>query len=356
MQSSYKSDDVIFLLKDISDEMKELPTKERERLIQSGKKHYSEMLPIEYEPGESYKKLFFSSLKKYKEKIALFTGILSEKIVSIKGKDIVLVSLARAGTPIGILVKRYIKNKFNLSIPHYSISIIRDRGIDEVALNKIIKEHTNSKIVFIDGWTGKGTIKAVLKNACNDFNLKYKTDISDELAVLADPCGCAEMSGTKEDFLIPSSCLNSVVSGLVSRTVLNDFIKENEYHGAKFYKNLKEFDLSNYYIDEIEKEFIKVLNLKKNLSRDEVNWNGKKEVDRIEKEFKVTNRNFIKPGIGETTRVLLRRIPDIILVNNYKDEDLEHIFILAKEKKVKVIEYPLRGYKCCGIIKKTGDA
>lgn len=336
--------------------MKELPTKEREKLIQSGKKHYSEMLPIEYEPGDEYKKLFYSSLEKYKEKMALFIGILSEKIISIKGKDVVLVSLARAGTPIGVLVKRYIKNKFKLNIPHYSISIIRDKGIDEVALNKIVKEHPTSKVVFVDGWTGKGTIKTVLEEACNSFNLKYKTSISDDLSVLADPCGCAEISGTNEDFLIPSSCLNSVVSGLVSRTVLNDLIKKDEYHGAKFYENLKKFDLSNYYIDEIEKEFSKVLSIKKDLSKGKVNWNGRLEVNKIEKEFKVTDRNFIKPGIGETTRVLLRRVPEIILVNDYSDEDLKHIFVLAKEKGVKVIKYPLKTYKCCGIIKKTGDA
>ncbi len=41
--------------------------------------------------------------------------------------------------------------------------------------------------------------------------------------------------GTREDFLIPSACLNSTVSGLVSRTVLNDdLIGPADFHGAKF--------------------------------------------------------------------------------------------------------------------------
>ena len=41
-----------------------------------------------------------------------------------------------------------------------------------------------------------------------------------EIAVLADPGGCVRTYGTRDDFLIPSACLNSTVSGLVSRTVL----------------------------------------------------------------------------------------------------------------------------------------
>ena len=42
-------EDVTLLLKDITGLVKPQPTKERERLIQSGR-HYSEMLPIEYVP------------------------------------------------------------------------------------------------------------------------------------------------------------------------------------------------------------------------------------------------------------------------------------------------------------------
>ena len=53
MRSSYREEDVVLLLKDISGLVKPQPTAERERLIQSGK-HYCEMLPIEYVPTEEY--------------------------------------------------------------------------------------------------------------------------------------------------------------------------------------------------------------------------------------------------------------------------------------------------------------
>ena len=39
--------------------------------------------------------------------------------------------------------------------------------------------------------------------------------------MLADPGHCCELYGTRDDFLIPSACLNATVSGLVSRTVLS---------------------------------------------------------------------------------------------------------------------------------------
>ena len=53
MNSSYKNDDVIFLLKDVTGLVEPLPSIEREKLIQSGM-HYSEMLPIEYIPTEEF--------------------------------------------------------------------------------------------------------------------------------------------------------------------------------------------------------------------------------------------------------------------------------------------------------------
>ena len=66
--------------------------------------------------------------------------------------------------------------------------------------------------------------------------------------------------------------------------------------------------------------------------------------------------NLVKPGIGETTRVLLRRQPWKILVNSLDDKkNLAHIYQLAKEKNIPVIQYPLQCYKACGLIKSMAD-
>ena len=178
--------------------------------------------------------------------------------------------------------------------------------------------------------------------------------------MLADCAGYSGLYGIREDFLIPSACLNSTISGLVSRTVLrDDIIGKDDFHGAKYYKELKEFDLSNEYIDTISNEFKNVSSEieeeMKNWTKDEITKIGDKDVENIKKDYKVYDINFIKPGIGETTRVLLRRIPYKILVKNIEDEALKHILVLAKEKNVPVEEYPLSAYKCCGIIKNMKD-
>lgn len=356
---SYKKEDCIFLLKDVSDLVKEQDNEERERCIQNGG-HYSEMIPIEYEPSKKYYDLFYDSLKKSKNDLALYTGIMSEKIWHKYGKDTVLVSLARAGSPIGVLAKRYLKQFYNVDIPHYSISIIRDKGIDINAIKYILNTHKGCKIQFVDGWTGKGTITNVLKEACDELKLKHNIHLDDTLAVIADPSGFSSLYGTREDFLIPSACLNSIVSGLVSRTILRkDLIGPNDFHGAKFYQNLVEKDLSNFYVDEISSCFdtikIDVDNYMKKWVIDTITKIGTNDVEFIKNTYKVSDINFIKPGIGETTRVLLRRVPDKILVNDLDNPNLKHILVLAQEKNVVVEVVKLNAYSCCGIIKSMKD-
>ncbi|MGG0892585.1 cysteine protease StiP family protein [Cytobacillus horneckiae] len=358
---SYDRDDVVFLLKDLSDYNLEGATEQREKAIQAGQ-HYSESLPIEYQPPAGYLQLFYETLHEYKLKVALCTGIVSEQIYRLKGKDTVLVSLARAGTPIGIMIKRYIAAKYKIDIPHYSLSIIRDRGIDENALLYILKKHAGKNIQFVDGWTGKGAISIELTKACNRFYEKHKILLDDTLAVLADPGNCTSLYGTREDFLIPSACLNSTVSGLISRTVLNDrMISEHDFHGAKFYKNLQKNDVSNEFLDIITQEFSGVYELAEegaeNLINAEqiVSFKGMEEVKKIQHDFSIESSHYVKPGVGETTRVLLRRVPWKILMKDENSPYVRHIKALAGERGVEIVHYPDMSYTCCGLIKKVNS-
>ena len=301
MRSSYLKEDVIVLLKDLSGLIEPLGTKEREKMIQSGS-HYSEMLPKEYKPSKEYMETYEEALLLHSKAVAEGVAKLSERIIYKKGHNVVLISLARAGTSIGVLIKRYLKYKYNIDVTHYTISIIRGKGIDHNGMNYILKRHSQESLQFIDGWTGKGAINKELQK-----ELKLYPKITTELGVVADPAYITELCGTHKDLLIPSSCLNATVSGLLSRT---------------FHSN----------------------NL---ISKDEI-----KEVEKIKKEFRISDINFIKPGIGETTRVLLRRLPWKILVNSLNDDkNLGHIYRLAKEKNIEIIQYPLNSYSACGIIK-----
>ena len=347
MFGTYKPQDVTILLKDISGLVKPIGTREREKLIQSGR-HYSEMLPLEYEPSEKYLRAYFDALNRYAKITAAAVASVAEKIFADKGNKIALVSLARAGTPIGILIKHYLEQKLACEVVHYTISIIRGVGIDKNAVNFILKRHKPEEIQFVDGWTGKGAIQRELTSAMKDF-----PQINSGLAVLSDPAGVAEKCGTHEDFLIASSCLNSTVSGLLSRTFLRkDIIGAEDFHGAAFYKELAEKDLTYQFIDSIEKnfdDFPEIIDSKLEFN------SGLDEVKKIAADFKIDDVNLIKPSIGEATRVLLRRLPWKILVQSLNDKNLEHLYQLAEEKGVKLEIYPLKNYKACGLIQKIAD-
>lgn len=327
MKSTYDKNDVIILLKDITGLVEPKPSEIREKLIQSGT-HYCEMLPIEYKPSKDYMLAYKKALNNFSDLVANAAGCLSDKIIDKKGKNITLVSLARAGTPIGILIKRYIKFKYKIDITHYTLSIIRGRGIDKNAVKYILERHKPEDILFLDGWIGKGAILNELKLSVKSFK-----GLSKELAVLADPAYVTEFCGTNEDILIPSSCLNASVCGLISRTFLrDDIIKENDFHGAIYYENLKENDLSYEFINTIEKKFKKEnIFLNKKFVR-----KGIDEVMEIANKFNINDINLIKPGLGETTRALLRRIPEKILINykNKNDLEINHILELADRKSV----------------------
>lgn len=349
--SSYSPDDVTILLQDLKGKVPVLDTKEREKLNQSGV-HYSEMLPVEYVPSKEYLKVYENALKSQGEQTAQAVINLAHKILSVKPtKNIVLVSLARAGTPVGILLKRYLNKYCNCNVAHYTISIIRGKGIDIAAMNYILSKHDAKDIVFIDGWVGKGAINRVLADAINKLNIP---DLSPELAVLSDPAYETNLCGTRDDFLIPSACLNSTVSGLISRTVKLKDMTDNEYHGAVYYAENEKHNLSNEFLDEIESYF-------EGLTPDTTdvalsNAKGIDEVKKIASEFGINDINKIKPGVGETIRVLLRRIPEVILIKpNANPKFIEPIIRLAKEKNVPIKEYPLTGYNTCGIIKDVSD-
>ena len=346
MFSTYKSEDVTILLKDISGLVKPQSTEERERLIQSGR-HYSEMLPIEYEPSEIYLKAYYNALERYAGITAEAVAEVADWIYSEKGTNTVLVSLARAGTPIGILIKHYIENKYHCKIYHYTISIIRGVGIDENAIKYILQRHSPDSIQFVDGWTGKGAIQNQLIESMNKY-----PNVDAGLAVLSDPARIASKFGTHEDFLIASSCLNATVSGLLSRTFLrSDIIGKNDFHGAAFYSNLLDRDLTYQFIGAVEEQF-KYDTSRTNKKTAFAENSGLIEVQKIAEAFGISDINLIKPSIGETTRVLLRRLPWKVLVHSLNDEaHLGHLYQLAKEKGVEIVEYPLHNYRACGLIK-----
>lgn len=278
-----------------------------------------------------------------------------------RGSSLVLASLARAGTPIGILMRRWLRQFHDMEVPHYAVSIVRGRGIDTVALSYIAETHDPANVVFVDGWTGKGAIARELTAALDRYADESGRRFSAQLAVLADPGSCTDLFGTRDDFLIPSACLNSTVSGLVSRTVLNDaYVKPGTFHGAKFYRHLAGDDVSNLFLDTVSSQFDSAhksaLDALAAMRDDErrPDWRGWDDVARLSRQYGIDNINLIKPGVGETTRVLLRRLPWKVLVKPGVNADLRHVLLLAEERNVPVEVVEGLSYSCVGIVK-PGD-
>ncbi|MFD3658218.1 phosphoribosyltransferase [Streptomyces sp. NPDC058620] len=350
--SSYAADDVGWLLQDFSDTELEAPTEEREEAIQSGGAHYAESLPVEYQPTPQYQDLFKAALDTSAARVARAVGTVTETVLAERSPRPVLVSLARAGTPVGVLMRRWAQYRYGLDLPHYAVSIVRGRGIDANALRWLAAHHDPADVVFVDGWTGKGAITRELAAALAEFE-----GFNPEIAVLADPGGCVRTYGTREDFLIPSACLNSTVSGLISRTVLRaDLVGPEDFHGAKFYRELAATDVSGHFIDTVADRFGEVVDavdadVKELLAADRApTWEGWAAVERISEEYGIHDVNLVKPGVGETTRVLLRRVPWKILAKRGAGADLDHVRLLAEQRGVEVEEVDELPYTCVGLI------
>ncbi|WP_406402711.1 phosphoribosyltransferase [Streptomyces sp. NBC_00879] len=350
--SSYAPDEVGWLLQDLSEVDLEAPTEEREEAIQSGGAHYAESLPVEYQPSAQYQELFKSALEMSAARIARAVGTVTETVIAERSPRPVLVSLARAGTPVGVLMRRWAQHRHGLDLPHYAVSIVRGRGIDANALRWLQQHHDPADVVFVDGWTGKGAITRELADALEEFE-----GFNPEIAVLADPGGCVRTYGTREDFLIPSACLNSTVSGLISRTVLRaDLVGPNDFHGAKFYRELAGSDVSEHFLDTVAARFDEVATavdaeVKELLAADRApTWEGWAAVERISEEYGIHDVNLVKPGVGEATRVLLRRVPWKILAKRGAGADLDHVRLLAEQRGVPVEEVDELPYTCVGLI------
>lgn len=350
--SSYAPDDVGWLLQDLSDTRLEAPTEEREEAIQNGGAHYAESLPVEYQPSADYQRLFQRALDESAVRIARAVGTVTETVLAERSPRPVLVSLARAGTPVGILMRRWARQRHGLDLPHYAVSIVRGRGIDANALRWLRDHHDPADVVFVDGWTGKGAITRELAAAIGESE-----GFDPRIAVLADPGSCVATYGTREDFLIPSACLNSTVSGLISRTVLRaDLVGPDDYHGAKYYRELLGSDVSAQFVDTVAARFDEVaaavaIEVKELLSSDRTpTWEGWAAVERISEEYGIHDVNLVKPGVGETTRVLLRRVPWKILARAGAGPDLDHVRLLAEQRGVPVEEVDRLPYTCVGLI------
>lgn len=349
---SYQPGDVEFLLKPVKIMM--TPVKQKEELIQSGKKHYSEMLSQEPAPTQWHLDLFHQAVDRGADRLAKeVTQLAIDLAERFNDEPIILVSLVRAGVPLGVMLHQALRDMGKTSW-HYGISIIRDRGIDSAALDLIEKRHGTNGIVFVDGWTGKGSITEELVRALKD---RPGYPEQPRLVVLADPCGCSWIAASDDDWLIPFGIMGAPVSGLISRSVWSPV----GLHGCMVCEHLREYECSRMLVDTVTHFRNKLAPS----SLTPLNWNSESAralwqtsrdvIAFLADEFKVDSVNRIKPGIAEATRAVLRRVPDHVFVRSIDDPDVALLMGLAREKGIIVTEMgrALGQYRAVTIIKKV---
>lgn len=352
---SYAAGDVEFLLKRL-DAVATLGVADKERHIQGGG-HYSEVLSAEAAPDEAYEALFRQQLTLQAPRMARHLYRLAQHIrAHTGGPDIALVSLARAGTPVGVLLKRILV-LLGVPVTHYSVSIVRDRGLDLNALDHIRQRHGDESVVFVDGWTGKGVIGQELRASVKAYNLRTGARINPALHVVADIAGTAAVCATHDDYLLPSAILNATVSGLVSRTVLDSNIGPADFHGCRYLEHLASHDRSQYFIDRMWRA-VSQLRASGALRTVEpcLSWAATSTapmqavVEHYRRAYDLPDANFVKPGVGEATRVMLRRVPSRLVVRQPGDESVAHLLHLAALKGVPVLLDPSLPCKALALI------
>ena len=356
---SYHGDDVQFLLKPLAlASFVDVPDKER--LIQSGRRHYSEMLSRESLPSARYLEVFRAACAANLARMAGDCLALAGLIAQRRSGPVTLVSLARAGTPVGVVLNRLLPAVFGRASTHYSVSIIRDRGIDQVALEHILVQgHAPESIVFIDGWTGKGVISRELASAVAKFNARHGTAIDGGLYVLSDLAGTAACAASCDDYLIPSSILNATVSGLISRSILNDAIGPDDFHGCVYYQQFAAHDQSRSFADSLAAQALALADQ----PRPPAAPSDKEQAAAVSRAYMLAalvqhgigDVNMVKPGIGEATRVLLRRTPRLLIVRDAGAAEVAHLLLLAQEKNVPMVQDRALPYHAVSLIRSALD-
>lgn len=345
---SYPTQDVEFLLKPA--DIAAIDVEQKEQMIQSGV-HYSEMLSPEEIPGAAYMACYHDAMARNAGRLKGHIETLCDKIAS-EAEAPTIISLARAGTPIGVLMQRELVRR-GLDSRHYSMSIIRGRGLDQNALDVIKAERNPSQAYFVDGWTGKGAIGRELSES-----LENDKEIAARLLVVADPAGISHFAATTEDYVIPSGILNGIVSGLISRTVLNDeYVGLNDFHATLFQSEMLEQDVSNDFIREVEKATsVKDARPWTIARAAKAKLQAEKLIKFIVSDTCCTDINRIKPGIAEATRAILRRVPDRVYLRDPNDPEVQHIVAICREKGKDIRALPESSpYRAVTYIKKVSE-
>lgn len=312
-----------------------LSVQEKEACLQSGG-YYGDILSKEERPDPQYVEIFDQLSAKLSHKLAQPVLQLVEHFHTTRPLDrpIVLLSLARAGTPIGVVVAELLRTRFHREVHHYSVSVLHKYGLDSHAMNHILARHAAEDVVFLDGWVSQGRITRAVEESAPQWG------VSPVLYCVSDPSGFQDATATREDILLPSAVLNANVSGLLSRTVYNP----EGFHFSETYADFHDIDRTQAFI----KDMLRACESQTRVeARNVTPSHQQRVIARAQIEAFCTENhtddNNIKVGVGEVSRSLLRRIPTLVVVDPSAVEETQHMFWLAKQRNIELRVQELNG-------------
>ncbi|MDB5044983.1 MAG: hypothetical protein JWQ08_1033, partial [Deinococcus sp.] len=313
---------------------------EKERLIRAGVS-YGTLLTPEERPSDLQTAAYRAALARNGERVGALLASLTANILALYSHP-VLVSLARAGTPVGCAMRR-LARRWGSDLPHHTLSIIRGSGIDGAALEAVRRLHPQGQLIFVDGWTGKGSIYGALQGS-------LPSDVPPRLAVLSDPAGVAVHAATHEDVLLPHAVLNATVCGLLSRTFVT---QEGGLHATRLEEELRGDDLTAEYLEALE-TLTAPFSPEVQLPAGRRPQQPQDIVTALAARLGVTDPHLVKPSVGEATRVFLRRQPAHLMLREADHPDTLHLQALAQAAQVPVTVHAALPYLAAALISPGG--
>ncbi len=322
---------------------------QKEARIAAGES-YGHFLTPEAVPTDLQADTYHSALARSGPAIAsALLGLAAQLETQAKGEPITLVSLARAGFPVGIVLHRLLRRR-GLDSAHFGVSIVRGVGLDLRALQQVLSERPAAGVVFIDGWTGKGSILDTLRTSLTGHVFQPT------FAALYDPAGVADLAGSHDDLLLPHAALNATVSGLLSRSFL---VSDNHaaplhaahLHAAQYLAHLQAHDVSTGYVDALGALCADAAPLPAPSARPH---NPAALALDIAHRYGCTDPHRAKPGIGEATRVFLRRRPAALVIRASTPDTL-HLETLARAGGIPIYSEAALPYAAMSLIAASLD-
>lgn len=337
LSSTYAPRDALLLLDETH--APDLTVEEKERLLQAGL-HYGHVVSREAPPSPAQARAFDLALDVSAAVCAHLVDAIAERLVRQYPRGVLLVSLARGGTPLGALLTRALTPR--VEAPHVSVSVIRDHGVDQVALGEARAAWPHLPFVIVDGWTGRGRVAREVRASLPGV----------PLVAAADPAHAADIAGTRDDTLVPWCLLNATVSGLASRSTLPE--RAGARHRAAFLADLAPFDRTAALLDAVTHH----------LGQTGVTHAGEavpRGAPRVTLELAAQwgerDESLVKAGIGESARALLRRDPERLLLRDPEHPTVAPLVLLAQNRDVPVHHVAALPYRAACLVRvRRGDA